>query len=79
MRSLKENFEKLKLLLSKINFSFKVICLTETWCEDERFEKSSMYQLNDKVVSCVVIFTTQLFINKELISAIVTKPLKHCL
>ena len=43
MRSLKKNFEKLKLLLSKINFSLKVICLTETWCEDERFEKTSMY------------------------------------
>ena len=47
MLSLKKNFEKLKLLLSKINFSFKVICLTETWCEDERFEKTSIYQLND--------------------------------
>ena len=33
IRSLKKNFESLKLLLSEINFNFKVICLTETWGE----------------------------------------------
>ena len=35
VRSLSENFESLKELLSTIKFEFKVICLTETWCTDD--------------------------------------------
>ena len=35
IRSLNENFESLKELLTTIKFEFKVICLTETWCTDD--------------------------------------------
>ena len=47
IRSLNKNFEKLKLLLSKIYYSFKFICLTETWCKDEHLENNSNYHLNN--------------------------------
>ena len=35
VRSLSQNFESLKELLTTIKFEFKVICLTETWCTDD--------------------------------------------
>ena len=35
MRSLNENFESLKELLTTIKFEFNVICFTETWCTDD--------------------------------------------
>ena len=35
IRSLNKNFEELKLLLLKVNFQFKIICVTETWCHSE--------------------------------------------
>ena len=34
-RSLNQNCESLKELLTTIKFEFKVICLTETWCTDD--------------------------------------------
>ena len=33
---IQKNFEKLKFLLSKLNYAFKSICLSETWCKDEK-------------------------------------------
>ena len=35
IRSLKKNFEELKLLLFEMKFQFKIICVTETWCHIE--------------------------------------------
>ena len=35
VRSLNQNFESLKELLTTIKFEFKVICLTEAWCKDD--------------------------------------------
>ena len=35
MRSLNENFESFKELLTTIKFEFNVICFTETWCTDD--------------------------------------------
>ena len=32
VKSLNQNFESLKELLTAIKFEYKVICLTETWC-----------------------------------------------
>ena len=45
IRSLNKNFEKFKLFLKTINFNFKVICLTETWCLTKDVEKNSLFQL----------------------------------
>ena len=36
IRSIQKNFEKLKFLLSKLNYTFKIICLSETWCNDQK-------------------------------------------
>ena len=47
IRSLNKKFEKLKLMLSKLTFSFKIICLTETWCTNEHFANNSNYQLHN--------------------------------
>ena len=35
VRSLNQNVESLKELLTTIKFEFKIICLTETWCTDD--------------------------------------------
>ena len=35
VRSLNQDFESLKKLLTTIKFEFKVICHTETWCTDD--------------------------------------------
>ena len=35
VRSLNQNFESYKELLTTIKFEFKVTCLTETWCTDD--------------------------------------------
>ena len=34
IRSIKKNFEKFKLFLSSLDFSFSVICFSETWFDD---------------------------------------------
>ena len=36
IRSIQKNFEKLKFLLSKLNYTFKIICLSETGCNDKK-------------------------------------------
>ena len=45
IRSVSKNFEKLKLILSEINYKFSIICLTETWCSDQTFHNNSDYDL----------------------------------
>ena len=46
IRSMSQNFDELKSLLNNINFTFSIICLTETWCSDESFIKNSNFQLS---------------------------------
>ena len=72
IRSLNKNFESLKYLLAEINFSFKMICITESWCYDDVHSKNryqlpsnvSIHQVrkNSKTGSDITIF-----IHKELI------------
>ena len=45
IRSLNANFESLKVLLEECNFSFDILCLTETWCSDQSFGANSNFQL----------------------------------
>ena len=33
IRSMNKNFDSLKSMLHNLNFSFKIICITETWCQ----------------------------------------------
>ena len=47
IRSIHKNFENLKLLLSKLNFTFRIISLTETWSKGECIENNSFYQLEN--------------------------------
>ena len=42
IRSMSKNFEKLKSLLLNMNFEFKIICLTETWCKSDD-DKTTRY------------------------------------
>ena len=48
-RSLNKNFESLKNLSVEINFSFKVICITESWCSDDP-HNSNRYHLPDRKI-----------------------------
>ena len=66
IRSLNKNFESVKNLLVEINFCFKVICITESWCSDDP-HTNNRYQLpnylsihqgrkNDKTGGGITIF-----------------------
>ena len=44
-RSLRTNFEELKLLLDDCRKSFDVICVTESWISEQDFRTSSTYRL----------------------------------
>ena len=51
IRSINKNFEKLKLMLSEVNFNFKIIVLTETWNKDQNIMNNSLFRLqNYKIV-----------------------------
>ena len=45
IRSFKKNIDFFRILSSQLNFSFKVICLTETWCEQKNESTNSLYNL----------------------------------
>ena len=45
IRSLRKNIDSLKILLAQLNFSFKAICLTETWFEEENASNDSLFYL----------------------------------
>ncbi|XP_065679652.1 uncharacterized protein LOC136094047 [Hydra vulgaris] len=45
IRSINKNFDKLKHFLTDCNYSFSMICLTETWCSDESIQKNSNFQI----------------------------------
>ena len=44
VRSLNKNFESFKQLLCNLKFEFRIICLSETWCDDN---SSSLFELPD--------------------------------
>ena len=44
IRSLNKNLESLKNILVEINFYFKMICITESWCSDY-LHTNDRYQL----------------------------------
>ena len=48
IRSLNKNFESLKNLIVEINFCFKVICITDSWCSDDP-HTNNRYQLPNYV------------------------------
>ena len=48
IRSLNKNFESMKNLLVEINFCFKVICITKSWCSDD-LHNNNRYQLPNYV------------------------------
>ena len=45
IRSMKKNFNNFKYMLSMLKYEFKVICITETWCNDENMSTNSNFQL----------------------------------
>ena len=45
IRSLNANFENLKTLLQETNFSFNIVCLSETWSTDKAFQENSNFRL----------------------------------
>ena len=44
IRSINENFENFKMFLSNLNFSFRIICFSETWWNDSNVDNSN-YEL----------------------------------
>ena len=65
IRSLNKNYESLNNLLVEINFCFKVICITESWCSDD-LHTNNRYQL-PKYVSIYQVRMSKRFIHKQLI------------
>ena len=45
IRSIKKNFESFKLFLNSINFTFSVICLSETWWDELATIEKSLFEL----------------------------------
>ena len=45
IRSIKKNFENFKLFLNSINFTFSVICLSETWWDYLATIEKSLFEL----------------------------------
>ena len=44
---MQKNFEKFKDFLYSLNSNFKIICLTETWCQNREMETNSNFQLQN--------------------------------
>ena len=42
-----KNFEKLQEYLNVVEDKFSIIALTETWCSDDRADKSSVWQISN--------------------------------
>ena len=40
-----KNFEKLQEYLNVVKGKFSIIALTETWCNDDRADKNSVWQI----------------------------------
>ena len=42
-----KNFEKLQEYLNVVKGKFSIIALTETWCNDDRADKNSVWQISN--------------------------------
>ena len=42
-----KNFEKLQEYLNVVKGKFSIIALTETWCDDDRADKNSEWQISN--------------------------------
>ena len=47
IRSMNKNFEKLQEYLNVVKGKFSIIALTETWCNDDRADKNSVWQISN--------------------------------
>ena len=45
IRSIKKNFENFKMFLNSINFTFSIICFSETWLDETNSTENSLYEL----------------------------------
>ena len=48
LRSINKNFENLKMFLLNLNFSFSIMCFSETWLNDSNVDNSN-YELPNYV------------------------------
>ena len=44
-KSIKKNFENFKMFLNSINFTFSIICFSETWLDETNSTENSLYEL----------------------------------
>ena len=61
----KKNFENVKLLLNSINFTFSVICVSETWWDDLATLEKSLFELPNYTLSNLCTFLI-LFLNTNI-------------
>ena len=47
IRSINKNFETFKQFYSSLNFTFSIICFSETWVDDDSINKNSLFQLQN--------------------------------
>ena len=47
IRSMHKNFETLQEYLNVVKCKFSIIALTETWCNDDRADKNSVWQISN--------------------------------
>ena len=48
-RSIMKNFENFKMFLNSINFTFSIICFSETWLDETNSTETSLYELPNYV------------------------------
>ena len=44
-KSIKKNFENFKMFLNSINFTFSIICFSETWLDETNSTENSLCEL----------------------------------
>ena len=47
IRSMNKNFEKFEEYLNVVKGKFSIIALTETWCNDDRADQNSFWQISN--------------------------------
>ena len=45
IRSIKNNFENSRILLSNLSFNFSIICFSKTWLDESSLTSQSLYEL----------------------------------
>ena len=51
IRSLSKNFDNLLDILRDSNYSFNILCITETWCTDSTLNNSNLHLPNFDIIS----------------------------